>query len=1676
MRINKQRAGQALTLLLALGLALGMLAGYNIEAKAATSTLGSIPVGEIVYLNEDGVKTPFIVAEHNYYGSGRTALLREKIKEFQQWSSTGGINYVGSNIENYMAAYLNRLDTTVQREIAEIKIRDWTQGWEDRMNCIHGVRQEIYRKIFPPSLGEIGLETGGTSLSGSKLEYFSLKWGNSIAYNQSGSPAWYWTRNGDHYYKSHKDNEGDVIVDANRWTAFVIDNTGNFDDGGRSSDIHGMRPMFTLSPSINVDENNGIGLNTAPTISGADGGLGDKGGAFSVPYQVNDSDKDTLTVTETLNGSTLRTFTAAAGSSLSLSVSAAQLQALPAGSTNTLTMIANDNKGGVATRTHTFVAVDTVSPTAPGIAKSPAATWHNGNVTVSITHGTDGHSGVLHSEYSFNNASWNTYSAPFAVTASQSVYARTVDRSGNISPVSSIAVNIDKTSPTAPGFAKNPTADWHSGDVTVTITHGSDGQSGVSRSEYSLNNVNWSSYTGPLTITARQTVYARTFDRAGNVSDTSSFLVQIDRVSPNMPRLTINSQSEWQKGGSSVALSLEHGSDADSGVNRSEISFNNSDWQQYYTPLTITDDATVYARTIDKAGNLSSVSSKQVKFDWTAPAEPQITRTPDVAYSNKDVTVTVATGTDTQSGIDRTEYALGLDDKKLEWQEYTAPFVLSESSNVYLRTFDRVGNAVNVQELIRIDKEPPRVSEIAIKSIEGERYVTVTGEDGTGISASGVKEIHVNEKVFSGSSATYLPLAADKVAKIQIFDVAGNQSQVEERDVVPPEIVSLTVNKSFTAADIVARDADGSGVRGIYVDGQFFAGERVTYPFDPDAPPYYLDVQAEDNDKNRSQVTRYDVYAPTITDLQVSGDFRTAVIHAQDKGGSGVKGIYVDDAYFEGNPIVYEIPPATEKLTVYAEDNAGNKGAYQAQEFKIQSPDKNPPEILSVTIDSTYTKVKIIAEDDFSGIKGVHVNKAFYNGNPVTVELLSPNEGINEKPATEPSKPGPTIGESGELPALRKFRAPTIGESGNLIKPGLPDDSLEAEPPKKQPKAPVISRTENSPPVMLSLQAEDYAGNLSEVYVQDVKRPIISNLKISDDHTSLTVTAYDEGGSEVKYIYIDGQAYTENPVTYQLQAGTTVLKIYTEDGAGNTSDIVDLDVTQKDRIPPAIESVKFKENGTIAEITASDEGGSGLKGIFVNGKLFGGGRLSYEIPDRTKNLLIQAIDYEGNLSKSLNLDINEPDRIPPVIDSITLNEKGTAADIAASDTGSGVKGILVDGTLFPGGKITYPIPNGTTKILVQAVDNVGNKSAEIAKDIPKPEPTPPPVASSIKITITPPEDFKNSRAKIKIAAHDKNYDIVLLEAKIDGGDWEDITDDPYVELTENGAIYVQAENSKGDTQKKSANINCFDKDAPRITATQEGGTLKLAASDALSGVNAIYVNDRAVCLGEKSTFTQGSTLSFDYTLSQDEAPGSLTVHAVDNAGNRSKELETKVKAFAASSEAAKPTPSPSPKPTPSSKPAPADTPSGEKSNELVVLSDEMPPLSPGAQQTDDSTASRPMLTPTLPTPKDIKDGKEAAYLANMAAAGYPLLPYYQAPAAQNQPYIITIEQPPAVAAPNVNGQDNSSTTLLVVVICVLFAVLIALGAFAVAAFVFNNNSSDAHRLRFMLEEIIERDD
>ena len=164
---------------------------------------------------------------------------------------------------------------------------------------------------------------------------------------------------------------------------------------------------------------------------------------------------------------------------------------------------------------------------------------------------------------------------------------------------------------------------------------------------------------------------------------------------------------------------------------------------------------------------------------------------------------------------------------------------------------------------------------------------------------------------------------------------------------------------------------------------------------------------------------------------------------------------------------------------------------------------------------------------------------------------------------------------------------------------------------------------------------------------------------------------------------------------------------------------------------------------------------------------------------------------------------------------------------------------------------------------------------------------------SVKITINAPSGWYSSgtSAKVTFKVEDildtGNFAIKSIRAKIgQNGSYNDVTEDMYLEISENCTVYVLVTDANDKSYERSRSIKCFDISKPTLNAAVSDGLLTIQASDNDSGVKVIYVNGY-----EFTDITNGTV---NIRLSQFDAGYEyFTITAMDNAGNVSEVYKTK---------------------------------------------------------------------------------------------------------------------------------------------------------------------------------------
>jgi|GEM_PF-1696393 len=340
------------------------------------------------------------------------------------------------------------------------------------------------------------------------------------------------------------------------------------------------------------------------------------------------------------------------------------------------------------------------------------------------------------------SAWWFDYTAPFEVPENMTVEAQVVFADGSRSAaVSAQITSIDRIEPTAPEINSSNT-EWTKDPVTITLTGGSDAQSGLLRLEYRLSSEGaWMEYTGPVSVPAQTSVYARSVDAAGNTSGASQLeITNFDLVAPDVSALSVALSASGtpvvgdtgtfsKYFGSDVTVTIDGASDAASGIKGYQYqtvegseSLKEDKWQNYdpKKPPVISGDfcGYVHARAVDNVGNISSpVSSEGFIIDVTPPTVENLKLSETAITGNRViVTFTVKDNywveTVTVNGI----YA-GV---------YISSFTAFRNDDYLIVAYDKVGNRTEeVVKITNINATPFTLLD-TFKSMKSEDFTPTT--------------------------------------------------------------------------------------------------------------------------------------------------------------------------------------------------------------------------------------------------------------------------------------------------------------------------------------------------------------------------------------------------------------------------------------------------------------------------------------------------------------------------------------------------------------------------------------------------------------------------------------------------------------------------------------------------------------------------------------------------------------------------------------------------------------------------------------------------------------------------------------------------------------------------------------------------------------------------------------
>ncbi|HNL11557.1 MAG TPA: hypothetical protein PKM44_13650, partial [Turneriella sp.] len=229
-----------------------------------------------------------------------------------------------------------------------------------------------------------------------------------------------------------------------------------------------------------------------------------------------------------------------------------------------------------------------------------------------------------------------------------------------------------------------------------------DDLSGLARFHYKIDDAEWMSYTGPVSISAEGVHYLKweSFDKVGNREDQQTLKVRIDDTAPALT-VTPHGRFVVRKNGFIAAPGFRFvvsAHDHDCGLQSMYANINNEGWHALKGGIDFEKPGLHQAQFMadDILGNRSNVTAHTVEIDGTAPVTRiEVTPRPIQAESDlvcKPNTVVTISAADRESAVERIEYRYSPNAAWAGSMDTTMPVARSENFYIEARSRDIVGN------------------------------------------------------------------------------------------------------------------------------------------------------------------------------------------------------------------------------------------------------------------------------------------------------------------------------------------------------------------------------------------------------------------------------------------------------------------------------------------------------------------------------------------------------------------------------------------------------------------------------------------------------------------------------------------------------------------------------------------------------------------------------------------------------------------------------------------------------------------------------------------------------------------------------------------------------------------------------------------------------------------------
>ncbi len=1027
------------------------------------------------------------------------------------------------------------------------------------------------------------------------------------------------------------------------------------------------------------------------------------------------------------------------------------------------TVTSTDDVGNTVSKPFSITNVDTVVPSISISADITSPT--NGNVTLKIS-GSDAESGLDAKPYSWDGTTWADVATK--TVSANGVYTGYIrDAVGNISSTTISVANIDKVAPTISGYSYSTEVPCN---ISVVVTvNATDTGLGLADSAYSFNGGAYGT-SNKLTVTANGTYTVAVKDKAGNITNGSFKVSNLDFEAPVISSVVPSTTSETNK---DVTLAI-NATDNVGGLGLADKAYRlrgYGDWQTSNV-VTVTCNGTYTIEVKDKAGNIASKPIEITNIDKEPPTASHVLNITSPTNTDVVATLTILDN----KGIKKVVTSDGTVVTQVSFRSIT-DYTFSKNGSYTFEIWDTADNkTTHTVDISNIDKDKPVIDSIERSTTkECNTYVdiTVTAHDvGLGLEAKAFKFTDGDWQ-----SANTLRVSKNGTYSVSVRDVAGNVTTQEfsvlNLDFDKPVIKAMTLsttsqtNKDLTLT-VTAEDVGLGLAKSAYrINGGTWQESNVFTITENGTYTIEVTDKAGNLQTGTKTVTNIDKVAPklsatvsttdptnqdVVVTLKASDDVEISKV--LDANGESVSLTKVSNEY---TGTISESANGT--FTYKAVDTAGNETTCTV---KIANIDKSNPVIDSIERSTT-----------------VPVNTQVV----ITINTHDVGLGLADKPYNFDGT-GWVSDKTKVITANGNYRISVKDVAGNITTQTYNVMNLDFDAPKVNGVS-LSTASPTNKDVVLTIDAEDIGLGLAD-------KPY--RLKNGTWQTSPEFTVSQNG-------------------TYSFEV---------IDKAGNIAS-VSKEVTNIDKVAPTISAKVNTTDPTNKDIevtlTASDNVGIAkvvnTSGVVLTGTASGSNMVYVTKEPANGTFTYTVTDTAGNTAL-VKVTIANVDKSLPVIDSISKSTEDpvnteVVVTVTAHDVGLGLadKPYKFDNGDWTDIASTTVTSNGA--YTVQIKDKAGNvitESYEVSNlDFIAP------VINSARVLQTRPV---SSSVTVSVSATDEGFGLADKAYKLNDGDWQ--TDNWFV-VTDNGTYTIYVRDKAGNVTSTTVEVTNIDRVKPEITYT-----------------------------------------------------------------------------------------------------------------------------------------------------------------------------------------------------------------------------------------------------------------